>query len=157
MRVNFIRKHLLQPGRTQAETLGALHALDIGCGAGILSESLARLGLGSVTGIDPTDKCVRLAEEHLATASSELKPRLQYRNTSLEALESEGSGQQYDLVCCSEVVEHVDNQAEFLSKCLKLVKPETGRLFVSTIAKTPESYFLTILCKRSRSLDPASG
>jgi ubiquinone biosynthesis O-methyltransferase len=42
-------------------------------------------------------------------------------------------------------VEHVDNQAEFLTNCLKLVKPETGSLFISTIAKTPESYFLTIL------------
>lgn len=50
-------------------------------------------------------------------------------------------------MCCSEVVEHVDNQAAFLGKCLRLVKPETGRLFVSTIAKTPESYLLTIVCK----------
>jgi len=48
------------------------------------------------------------------------------------------------LVCCSEVVEHVDKQEEFLRNCLKLVKPN-GLLFVSTIAKTPESYFLTIL------------
>lgn len=55
----------------------------------------------------------------------------------------------YDLVCCSEVVEHVDNQKEFLKNCLKLVKPKTGHLFMSTIAKTPESYFLTILSKNS--------
>lgn len=61
----------------------------MGCGAGILSESLARLGLGSVTGIDPTDKCVRLAEEHLERASPELRPRLQYRHTSLEEMESQ--------------------------------------------------------------------
>ena len=53
----------------------------------------------------------------------------------------------YDLVCCSEVVEHVDNQAEFLRSCVKLVKPQNGYFFMSTIAKTPESYFLTILCK----------
>ena len=83
----------------------------------------------------------------MTNASPELKPRLQYKNTTLEAL---GEEEQYDLVCCSEVVEHVDNQAEFLQRCLKLVKPETGRLFISTIAKTPESYFLTIVCKQKR-------
>lgn len=145
MRVNFIRRNLLQAGQSQSQTFSQLEALDVGCGAGILSESLARLGLGSVTGIDPTDKCVRLAEEHLAQASSELAARLRYRNTSLEEVAEEGK--EYDLVCCSEVVEHVDAQAEFMRKCLKLVKPETGRLFVSTIAKTPESYLLTIVCK----------
>lgn len=102
------------------------------------------MGFGSVTGIDPTDKCVKLAEEHLASASPELQPRLHYKNTTLEALDED---ELFDLVCCSEVVEHVDNQAEFLRRCLNLVKPDTGRLFISTIAKTPESYFLTILCK----------
>jgi len=63
-----------------------LTAIDIGCGAGILSESLTRLGIGSVTGIDPTDKCIALAQEHLDGYSSELKERLQYKNTTLEAV-----------------------------------------------------------------------
>ena len=62
--------------------------------------------------------------------------------------EKEGEDQQlYDLVCCSEVVEHVENQRDFLKNCMKLVKPKTGHLFMSTIAKTPEAYFLTILSK----------
>lgn len=152
MRVNFIRKQLLlqhspTPNSQQDEVFSKLKAIDIGCGAGILSESLTRLGIGSVTGIDPTDKCVSLANEHLTRYSSELKPRLTYENTTLEKVLEKSGTEQYDLVCCSEVVEHVDNQAQFLQDCLKLVKPETGRLFVSTIAKTPESYFLTIFSK----------
>lgn len=61
-----------------------LRAIDVGCGAGILSESLARLGIGSVTGIDPTDKCVSLAQEHLSKHSRELEPRVKYVNTTLE-------------------------------------------------------------------------
>ena len=68
------------------EQFRGLKVLDIGCGAGILSESLTRLGFGSVTGIDPTDKCLLLANEHLDTYSSELKPRLSYLNTTVEEL-----------------------------------------------------------------------
>ena len=63
-----------------------------------------------------------------------------YINTTVE----EHKGTDYDLVCCSEVVEHVENQANFIRDCLKLVKP-TGHMFVSTIAKTPESYIMTIV------------
>ena len=72
VRVNFIRRIMLQQLRSkgiiggQEELLSSLNVLDVGCGAGILSESLARLGFGSVTGIDPTDKCVELANEHLS-------------------------------------------------------------------------------------------
>ena len=65
LRVNFIRRHLLKqlqkPGETDEQTLCKVDALDIGCGAGILSESLGRLGLKSVKGIDPTPKCISLA------------------------------------------------------------------------------------------------
>jgi len=61
-----------------------LRALDVGCGAGILSESLARLGIGSVTGIDPTDRCVELATQHLTLYSPELESRVKYINTTLE-------------------------------------------------------------------------
>jgi 2-polyprenyl-3-methyl-5-hydroxy-6-metoxy-1,4-benzoquinol methylase len=60
----------------QEGTLKGLRAIDIGCGAGILSESLARLGVGSVTGVDPTDKCVQLAQDHLDKYSLELKPKV---------------------------------------------------------------------------------
>ena len=61
VRVNFIRKNILndvKPAETQEQLFGKLKVLDIGCGAGILSESLGRIGMGSVTGIDPTHKCI---------------------------------------------------------------------------------------------------
>jgi 2-polyprenyl-3-methyl-5-hydroxy-6-metoxy-1,4-benzoquinol methylase len=70
-----------------------LKAIDIGCGAGILSESLARLGIGSVTGIDPTDKCIELATQHLDKYSTELKPKINYVNTTLENVLAEKSTQ----------------------------------------------------------------
>ena len=65
VRVNFIRRHLLKEKSgnftNSEDTLQSISALDIGCGAGLLSESLARAGLGSVVGIDPTPKCIELA------------------------------------------------------------------------------------------------
>jgi ubiquinone biosynthesis O-methyltransferase len=68
VRVNFIRRNLISGNHhhlNQYDILKPLKALDIGCGAGILSEGLARIGVGSVTGIDPTDKCIELATAHL--------------------------------------------------------------------------------------------
>ncbi|CDW84433.1 hexaprenyldihydroxybenzoate mitochondrial [Stylonychia lemnae] len=157
VRANFIRKNLMNdamPIETQEEYFSKFRVLDIGCGAGILSESLGRLGMGSVTGIDPTDKCVELAQAHLKL-DADLAKKVTYKNTTVEALidekfntnnnQSPHKDELYDLVCCSEVIEHVNDQQEFLRKCAKLVKPETGYFFLSTIAKTPESYFLTIL------------
>jgi 2-polyprenyl-3-methyl-5-hydroxy-6-metoxy-1,4-benzoquinol methylase len=64
LRTNFIRKSILndvKPVETQQELFSNFKVLDVGCGAGILSESLGRMGMGRVTGIDPTDKCVELA------------------------------------------------------------------------------------------------
>ena len=62
MRVNFIRRNLIEQGMTD---FSKLNVLDVGCGAGILAEGLGRLGCGKVTGIDPTPKCIELAEAHL--------------------------------------------------------------------------------------------
>ena len=60
--------------------------MDVGCGAGLLSESLGRVGLGSVTGIDPTPKCIQLAQAHLDLDVSDLKSRVSYKNTTIENL-----------------------------------------------------------------------
>ena len=70
VRVNFVRKHLLKEyeasGKSADELFAGMKVLDVGCGAGILAEGLGRLGMGSVTGIDPTPKCIELADAHLA-------------------------------------------------------------------------------------------
>lgn len=127
-----------------------MKVLDVGCGAGILAESLGRLGMGNILGIDPTPKCIELAEQHLMT-DKELSQKITYKNITLEQLiaskDLKNPDEQYDLVTCSEVIEHVDNQSDFLRNLTKLVKPRTGYFFLSSIAKTTESYILTILCK----------
>jgi len=89
--------------------LQSISALDVGCGAGLLSESLGRVGLGSVTGIDPTPKCIELAQAHLDLDITGLPKRVTYRNTTLEQLNGETPEQKFDLICCSEVIEHVSD------------------------------------------------
>ena len=148
VRVNFIRRMMLQQSGAGHEIFKDMKVLDVGCGAGILAEGLTRLGMGSVTGIDPTPKCIELAEAHLGIDEDGLAERLQYKNVTIESIIEEtditDSEQLYDLVCCSEVIEHVNDQRSFIHKCIKMVKPE-GHFFLSTIAKTPEGYFTNII------------
>lgn len=73
-----------------------------------------------------------------------MKKSVHYQNTTIEKLIEETPDQKFDLVCCSEVIEHVSNQKEFLQSCLRKVKPD-GLFFLSTIAKTYEGYFTNIL------------
>ena len=72
--------------------------------------------MGSVTGIDPTSKCIELAQAHLDLQDKDLQDRITYKNIKVEDLidNNEDIDNQFDLVCCSEVIEHVDNQKEFL-------------------------------------------
>ena len=132
------------------QTLGRVKALDIGCGAGLLSESLGRIGLESVLGIDPTPKCIELANAHLEQVlkvDESLHKRVTYEQTTLEHVIDRSGGDSascFDLVCCSEVIEHVNDQQTFLRNALRLVKPKTGLFFLSSIAKTPEGWFLNI-------------
>jgi ubiquinone biosynthesis O-methyltransferase len=121
----------------------SLSILDVGCGAGLLSESLGRLGTQAVTGIDPTPKCIELAQAHLELDCTGLNEIVKYENTTLEA-KIEENEEKFDVVCCSEVIEHVNEQSKFLQDCAKLVKPN-GFLFMSTIAKTPEAYLSNIV------------
>ena len=98
--------------RERQDPLGALDVLDVGCGAGIFSEGLARLGVNSVTGIDPTPKCIELASAHLET-QDDIKSKVTYKNMTVEDL-NDTEDKRFDLVCCSEVIEHVHDQKKFL-------------------------------------------
>ncbi|SCU94234.1 LAME_0F06656g1_1 [Lachancea meyersii CBS 8951] len=115
-----------------------LEVLDIGCGGGILAESLARMPFVSkVKGIDLTPECIEIAESH-ALKDPSLTGKLAYEVQSLE--EVAGS---YDLVTCLEMLEHVDHPSEILRHAWSRLK-EGGILVVSTINRDPISWFTTI-------------
>lgn len=117
--------------------LEGLRFLDIGCGGGLLSEPMARLG-ASVVGIDPAERNVRIAELH--AAQSGLK--IDYRATTAEELAA--AGEEFDVVLNMEVVEHVDNVPLYMKSCASLVKPG-GLMVVATINRTPRAFALAIV------------
>ncbi|KAF9134185.1 Hexaprenyldihydroxybenzoate methyltransferase, mitochondrial [Mortierella sp. 14UC] len=127
--------------------LQGLSILDVGCGGGLLAEALARLG-AKVTGLDASVENIQMARIHaikdpLLNGSGVAPGSLEYRHQTAEQLLEQGH--QFDVVCSMEVIEHVENPAGFLKVLGQLVKPE-GDLILSTISRTPFSYFLTILC-----------
>ncbi|KAF9968462.1 Hexaprenyldihydroxybenzoate methyltransferase, mitochondrial [Mortierella alpina] len=125
--------------------LQGLRILDVGCGGGLLAEALARLG-AQVTGLDASIENIQMARIHSKKdplLNGGAPGSLEYRHQTAEQLVEQG--QQFDVVCSLEVIEHVDNPAGFLRVLGELVKPN-GDLILSTVSRTPISYFLTILC-----------
>ena len=139
-RLQFVRdqiaRHFNRPGASLRPLTG-LTVLDIGCGGGLISEPLCRMGAG-VTGIDPGLENVEAARRH----ASEQGLVLDYRMTTVEALAATAT--QFDAVLCLEVIEHVPDPAAFLAVCACLVRPG-GLMLVSTINRTVKAYFLAIL------------
>ena len=111
---------------------------DIGCGGGILSESVAKAG-ASVVGIDTSTELVQIARHHAALENLEIR----YESNSVSDLARKESGK-YDVVLCMELVEHVDDIYELLSGCAKLLKRE-GILCVSTLNRSVWSYLFGVL------------
>lgn len=111
--------------------------LDIGCGGGLISEPVSKLG-ASVTGIDASEKNIAVAEAHARKGGL----NIDYRATTAEALAATGA--QYDVVCALEIVEHVADVAGFVTMCSQLVKPG-GMMVWSTINRTPKAYMLAIV------------
>ena len=108
--------------------------LDVGCGGGILAESMARRG-ARVTGIDLSEKALRVAELHLL----ESKLDVQYKYSSVE--DCDGS---FDVVTCMELLEHVPDPASMVAACARLVRPG-GHVFFSTINRNPKSYLFAVI------------
>ncbi|KAG9278324.1 ubiquinone biosynthesis O-methyltransferase, mitochondrial [Astyanax mexicanus] len=146
LRVPFIRDNLLSvhSARQMGSPLSALRVLDVGCGGGLLTEPLARLG-ADVLGIDPVQDSVRIAELHLSHDPA-LCGRVRYRACSLEELadEDEQEEEGFHAVVASEVLEHLADLETFIQCCHHVLKPG-GSLFVTTINRTQMSYILGII------------
>ena len=122
---------------SSTKPLCGLNVLDIGCGGGILAESLAKLG-AFVHGSDVVEKNVHIARAH----ASENNLSVNYSYTSVEELNDRG--EKYDVVFNMEVVEHVANFDKFMHECSGLLKPD-GAMFVASINRTLLTYFSAIV------------
>lgn len=145
-RVKFIKTQITRNRANELEAGGSraldrLRILDIGCGGGILSEALARLG-GTLVGVDINETAVAAARAHTSMDAT-IRDRVSYTATSIESLASTDAGS-FDVVCAMEVLEHVADQKEFINCCRKLLAPG-GALFLSTISRTTLSYLLAIV------------
>ena len=118
--------------------LNGKKVLDVGCGGGILAESIAQSG-ADTCGIDLSQKALKVAELH----ALEVGATLSYRSIAVEAL-AEEQPEQYDVVTCMEMLEHVPNPASVVRACAKLCKPG-GTLFFSTLNRSPKSYLFAII------------
>ena len=140
VRLAYIRDALCRRFGRDAKTgasLAGLSVLDIGCGGGLVTEPLARLG-ASVTGIDPAEENIAAAKAHAEGA----RLTIDYRATTAQALAA--SGAQFDAVLLLEVVEHVPDVPAFLREVAPLVKPG-GIMVLSTLNRTLKSYALAIV------------
>ncbi|KAI5714124.1 hypothetical protein M8J76_011236 [Diaphorina citri] len=145
VRIPFIKNSLLNTGvlneamAKSTSPFSNLKILDIGCGGGLLSESLARLG-AHVTGIDPSEVLVKVASAH---AKANVAEPPNYIVSNIENFAKDNK-HKFDVVVMSEVIEHIQNKRMFLNCSLETLKPR-GSLIVTTPQKSFISYLGTIL------------
>ena len=134
--------HALNPARlgyvAQRTSLQGARVLDVGCGAGLLSEALAREG-AQVTALDLAPELVKVARLH----GLESGVKVDYRLQSVESLAEEMPGQ-FDAITCMEMLEHVPDPGSIIRACATLLRPG-GRLFLSTLNRTPAAFALAIV------------
>jgi len=129
LRLGYIEEH--------AGDLNGKTILDVGCGGGILSESMAQRG-AIVTGIDMSDGPLSVARLHLYESGL----KVNYRQITTEQL-GEEQPQHFDIITCMEMLEHVPDPSSIVNACAKLVKPN-GHVFFSTINRNPKSYLFAV-------------
>ena len=139
IRISYIKNNIidtLKIKRNKKNPLEKIKILDIGCGGGLLSEPMARLG-GDVTGIDASIKNIKVAKLH----AQKSKLNIKYLCTSPEKLKIKDK---FDVILNMEIVEHVENINYFLQSSSKLLK-KNGIMFVATLNKTLKSYIFAII------------
>ncbi len=136
-RIDWIRARLAKQLLQHPAVAGKLTILDIGCGGGLLSEPLARLG-ARVTAIDPNPELIDIARSHARGSGLDID----YQATTAEALAA--SGISFDVVCAMEVIEHVVDPAAFVAVSGSLLRPG-GQLLGATLNRTLKSFGLAIL------------
>ncbi len=120
-------------------SLNGLRVLDVGCGGGILADSMARKG-AAVLGIDLASKALKVAQLHALEAQTQ---GVEYLEVSAEALAAEQPGS-FDVVTCMEMLEHVPDPASVVNACAALVKPG-GHVFFSTINRNAKAFLFAIV------------
>ena len=129
LRLEWIERHAPLAGK---------RVLDVGCGGGILAESMAALG-AEVTGIDLSEKALRVAQLHLVQSGAKVR----YELVAADELAKRRPGA-FDVVTCMELLEHVPDPAAMVAACAALVKPG-GRVFFSTLNRNPKSYLFAVI------------
>ena len=129
LRLEWIERHAPLAGK---------RVLDVGCGGGILTEAMAQRG-ARVTGIDLSDKALRIAGLHL----QESRLSVAYEKTSVDDFAARHAGE-FDVVTCMELLEHVPEPAAMVAACARLVRAG-GQVFFSTINRNPRSYLFAVI------------
>ncbi len=138
IRISYIKENIINTFNLQKNdsSLKGIKILDIGCGGGLLSEPMARMG-ADVTGIDASEKNINVAKLH--AKKNELK--IKYYSSSPENFRTDDK---FDVILNMEIIEHVDDVDFFLKSCAKLLK-KNGIMFVATLNKTLKSYLFAII------------
>ena len=137
-RIKYIKENIINNFKlkNKSKPLSGIKILDIGCGGGLLSEPMSRMG-ANVTGIDASNKNIKIAKLH----SKKNKLKINYLCSSPEKLKIT---KKFDVILNMEIVEHVEDIDFFLKSCSKLLK-KNGLMFVATINKTLKSYIFAIV------------
>jgi len=138
IRIKYIKQNIIEHFNIVnfKNPLNKLSLLDIGCGGGLLSEPMRRLG-AKVTGIDATRKNINIAKIH----AKKNKLKINYLTASPEKLKIK---KKFDIILCMEIIEHVSDLNYFIKSCSKLLK-KNGMMFVATINRTIKSYLFAVV------------